>query len=322
MAKISVIMPIYNSSAYLHKSINSVLSQTYTDFELLLIDDGSTDSSLKICEEFREKDKRIKVFHKQNSGVADTRQTGLDAISGEYFINIDSDDYAESELFGSLLKKAESSDADLVYCDYYSGSKSTNEKLFKQSECDNSIALIRNIFAGNCLGSLWNKLIKTDCVRRFGVVFEKSVNYCEDELFILRLLSNNIKISYLNKALYHYVIREGGIVGSRFSSKDSFGQLWKLIDLENELVESLFIEREFINKRLNIKLQMLSSGLFSFDEYQNKVYCSNLDIRHSNRNKIKKMMLILANCKITYRLAVIFAMFKDRIRDLVLFYGV
>src|SRR5690554_7275643 len=115
---ISVIIPVYNSEKYLHKCIDSVLAQSYTNFELILVNDGSTDGSGKICDEYAEKDERVRVFHKDNGGVSSARNIGLKNSSGDYIIHADSDDLMLSGALESLYYEAKQSNSDIVIGNY------------------------------------------------------------------------------------------------------------------------------------------------------------------------------------------------------------
>ena len=121
---VSVIVPVYKAEAYLHKCVDSLLAQTMTDFEVLLIDDGSPDRSGAICDEYAAKDSRIRVFHKENGGVASARQVGIENVRGEYTIHADPDDWVEPTMLEELYAKAKEDDADMVICDYYINIKS------------------------------------------------------------------------------------------------------------------------------------------------------------------------------------------------------
>ena len=116
---ISIIVPIYNVEKYLSRCINSVLSQTFPDFELLLIDDGSTDKSGYICDGYAQKDSRIKVFHIENGGVSAARNYGLDNARGEWITFVDADDWIDKDMYYKLYNEAILSEADIVICDFY-----------------------------------------------------------------------------------------------------------------------------------------------------------------------------------------------------------
>ena len=117
--KVSVIIAVYNAEKFLSRAVDSVLNQTMTDFELLLINDGSKDKSGDICDQYAQQDSRIRVFHQENQGVAKARQVGTDNALGEYVIHCDADDWIESDELSSLYQKAQQESADMVICDYY-----------------------------------------------------------------------------------------------------------------------------------------------------------------------------------------------------------
>lgn len=115
---VSVIVPVYKAENYLCHCVDSLLAQTFPDFEILLIDDGSPDHSGDICDEYARKDSRVRVFHKENEGVSSTRQCGIDNAKGEYTIHADPDDWVEPDMLEELYKKAKEEDADVVICDF------------------------------------------------------------------------------------------------------------------------------------------------------------------------------------------------------------
>ena len=116
--RISIIIPLYNASSYLYHSLNTLLSQSFQDMEIILVDDGSTDESLAICDEYARKDGRIKVFHEAHSGVAHSRQIGLDHAIGEYILYVDVDDQVQPDMISEMYQLAEVQQADMVICDY------------------------------------------------------------------------------------------------------------------------------------------------------------------------------------------------------------
>ena len=117
MSKISVIVPVYKAEKFLSNCIKSILNQTYHDLEVILVDDGSPDSSGQICEEYAKKDNRIKVIHQKNAGVAAARNVGLDLATGDYITFVDSDDYIRPQMYEKMLKCAQNNHCDLVMCD-------------------------------------------------------------------------------------------------------------------------------------------------------------------------------------------------------------
>lgn len=213
MPKISVIIPIYNSQDSLRKVIESFINQTFKDFELLLIDDGSTDNSSNICDEFANIDNRIRVFHQKNQGVAMARQTGINNARGEYSIHADSDDWVENHMLEKMYATAKNKNADIVIANYFTNSEKNKEVLHKQNlESDKCIEILYQIVTGKLFGALWNKLIRHSLYKKFNVQFYMGLNYYEDVLVLIQLLQhNNIRIIHLDEAYYHYCINNASI---------------------------------------------------------------------------------------------------------------
>lgn len=205
LPSISIIVPIYNAEKYIHRCLDSLLAQTYKNFELILINDGSIDNSGKICDEYSQRDNRIKVIHKNNGGVASARQCGIENAKGEYTIHVDPDDWVESNMLEELYNKAIKEKADVVICDFYVEEKDkTTYREEKISEEENTENFLQNILLHKLHGSLWNKLIKLACYKDFNISFVENLNTSEDYLICVKIFMNNVNIVYLNKAFYHY----------------------------------------------------------------------------------------------------------------------
>ena len=211
--KISVIVPIYKAEKYLRKCIDSILAQTFTDFELLLIDDGSPDNSGKICDEYAEKDSRIRVFHKENGGVSSARNMGIESSKGIYTIHVDPDDWIETGMLMALFEKARTEDADMVICDFYHNKKDTEIYMKQQPSSLHHLTVLKELI-NKLHGSCWNKLIKKECYTKYNISFPKELSIREDQYVCLSLCKNPIRISYLPQAFYHYVtdINENSLV--------------------------------------------------------------------------------------------------------------
>lgn len=201
--KISVIVPVYKAENYLHRCVDSLLAQTFQDFEILLIDDGSPDRSDEICDEYARKDKRVRVFHKENGGVSSARQCGMDNAVGEYTIHADPDDWVEPNMVEELYKKAKEEDADMVICDYYEERKGKTLYIKQKPSSLAHETVLCELFQ-QLHGSCCNKLVKRACYSKFGVKFPVELSCCEDLFVNVCLASEKIRIRYLNKAFYHY----------------------------------------------------------------------------------------------------------------------
>lgn len=209
--KISVIVAIYNAEKYLYRCLNSLAEQTFEDYEVLLIDDGSPDSSGNICDWFAKKYPFMRVIHKANGGLSSARQCGIDNALGEYAIHMDADDWVEPTMLEELYRKAEQEDADMVICDYLEIKR--KERYVKQQPTALSPdAVLRDILSGKIQAYCWNKLIRRACYENYNITFPLGLNF-EDLFAICTLCLNDIRITYINKAFYHYdrYINKGSI---------------------------------------------------------------------------------------------------------------
>lgn len=212
---ISIIVPVFNAEKYIRRCINSLLAQTFKSFELILVDDGSTDKCPQICDEYAENDKRIRVIHKNNGGVATARQTGIDVAVGEYIIYADPDDWTDPEMLEQMYNKAKDTDADVVICDFYSTDAAGKDTLHAQKPISSDPhSILKDIVLFHRLhGSLWNKLAKRACYIKYELHFMPCINYCEDVLIWVQLFQHNeVKTAYLNKAFYHYFQGNSGSI--------------------------------------------------------------------------------------------------------------
>ena len=200
----SVIVPVYKVEKYLSGCIESVLNQTFSDFELILVDDGSPDNCPQICENYKEKDERIKVIHKPNGGVASARQVGIDNARGEYTIHADPDDTVAPTFLEELYTEAKKEDADMVICDWYivkeRRSKYASDKISSLSPT----LILDGLLHGAIQGYLWNKLIRRSLYAKYNISFVEGLNYCEDLLVCVKMTLHDIKIAYIKRGLYYY----------------------------------------------------------------------------------------------------------------------
>ena len=200
---ISIIVPIYNTERYLNRCIDSVLSQTFTDFELLLIDDGSTDKSGDICDSYAQKDSRIKVFHKENGGVSTARNYGLDNARGEWIAFVDADDWIDKNMYYEMYNTAVSSRADIVLCsfyEYYGPAKQSLRATLSGDSDKNTI--LRNSMLS--FTALWNMLVHRSLYDTNKLRIPEHIVNCEDFWLTIRLFYYAKKISSIHIPLYYY----------------------------------------------------------------------------------------------------------------------
>ena len=200
---ISIITPIYQAEKYLETLINSIINQTYHDWELLLIDDGSTDGSAEICDRYAQKDNRIRVFHKANGGIASARNQAMDMATGEYLAFADSDDWVEPYWLERLYKTAKEQEADIVVSDYY---EEYPQKTIMRSKDDDSIIVLNRkdalllTFQNKIASYLWSMLIRRDIAQERFAPFRAFEDYAT--LFAWMLHVNRVVL--LHTPLYHY----------------------------------------------------------------------------------------------------------------------
>lgn len=203
MYKVSVIIPVFNSENYLKKCLDSIINQTLNDIEIILIDDGSKDYSLKIIKEYSSKHSNIKYESKKNEGQAIARNLGIEMATGEFLCFVDSDDYIDSTMLEKLYNNALKNSSDIVLCDYIEEYK--NKTISKKSLFINTDNICKNYIvsvAGPC-----SKIIKTQIFKQKNIKFLEN-NIYEDLAVIPTLALYTKKISYCEEVLYHYVIRK------------------------------------------------------------------------------------------------------------------
>ena len=241
---ISIVVPVYNAERYLHRCIDSILTQTFSDFELLLIDDGSKDSSGAICDEYAKEDERVRVFHKPNGGVSSARNVGLDNAQGEWITFVDADDRISADFLKLLVGKA----ADLIV------GKSlhfNSEKTFEEGEIlpsgyfdgkDKVKKFLSQYLVAHILRTPWGKLFRRSLIGADR--FDKTMRIGEDTVFVQRYLLACNSISIEDKALYLYFDEQEKSVKYGMSIEDALYHLNRIIDQYHKLnVKCLHFEK-------------------------------------------------------------------------------
>ena len=205
---ISVIVPIYNTEKYLDKCLSSIKNQTYVDFEVIMVDDGSSDNSAKIAKKFEDSDNRFHLFLQANEGVSAARNRGLSIAMGGYILFMDSDDWIEAEMLETLMHNIEQSEVDISCCQYDHNINNGIEafEIWSKEE-----ALERFLIHKKLNGSLVNKLIKRSLIG--DIKLDTNIKYGEDALFLWKLLLNINRLVITNKVLYHVTLHEDSASG-------------------------------------------------------------------------------------------------------------
>jgi len=208
----SIIVSVYNTEAYLDKCLQSILHQTFTDFEVILIDDGSQDKSAEICEKYAQIDKRILLIHQENQGVSATRNTALGMASAPYIIWVDSDDWIEKNLLAEVKKTIDQTSADIILFDYYIVKNMEYEKhtlQYHEGFLDKQEAMSELSLDEDLRSYLWNKAFKRSLFE--GVCFPDIYRLMEDYYIMHLLFHRASSFYYLPRLLYYYFERPGSI---------------------------------------------------------------------------------------------------------------
>ena len=216
--KISIIVPIYNVEKYLNKCVESIVNQTYKNLEIILVDDGSVDNCPAICDMWAKKDSRVKVIHKQNGGLSDARNFGLDIMQGEYVAFVDSDDYVEKDYIEKLYSAIIQNNADLAVCDYNTVDETYNILDKSKQDLKEKVYNAENKFdylfceTGIQYIVAWNKLYNIEIFKSLRYVKNK---IHEDEYIIYDVINHCKNIVTIRDRLYNYLIRANSITGSK-----------------------------------------------------------------------------------------------------------
>lgn len=318
---ISVIVPIYNIEEYLEKCINSIINQTYDNLEIILVDDGSTDNSGNICDEYKKIDKRIKVIHKANGGLSSARNAGLDIARGDLIAFVDSDDYLESTMYEELKDNMNKFDSDISACDFYKIKKNSKKRAIKIAK-NNEVVFINKEIIYNTIGKYkdlfsysWNKMYKK---KLFDNIRFPNGRVFEDGFIIFDLLEKTKKVSIIVKPLYNYVYRNTSIVNT--------------FDINHfDIVEARNIKIKYLNNKgyynlaLNEKNKKMNSLVINlakmkrykikdkevFNKYYKELLDTNKDVKWKDANKKAKLFKIFRRPYISV-LAIMY-----RVKDLI-----
>lgn len=218
--KISVIVPVYKVEKYLHRCVDSILNQTFTDLEIILVDDGSPDDCGKICDEYAQKDPRIRVIHKKNGGLSDARNVGIDASRGKYIGFVDSDDYIEKDMYEYLYSIITKEFADVAMCDLFHcfAGKEIPRHGCNYYEVTDSVNAIYCVLEGTIASiSVVNKLFQKDLFDHLRFRIGKTA---EDAFIMVDLLAKAHRVVITNCQKYFYFHREDSITTKPFNNRD------------------------------------------------------------------------------------------------------
>lgn len=224
---VSVIVPIYKIPEYLGCCIDSILAQTYHDFELILVDDGSPDDCGRICDEYAESDRRIIVIHKKNGGLTSARNAGLLKASGEWIMHVDGDDWVEPDMLESLVREAQVTEADLVFGDFLR--EGLNGGYYKLPGWSSDKTESMSNYVAYPMTTIWGSIAKRSLYKVNQLKSPEGISYCEDFHLIVRLCYFANKIVNVHRPFYHYRYRPTSIM-SNMSKRTEEDEQWAYQD--------------------------------------------------------------------------------------------
>lgn len=225
---VSILIPAFNVENYLPQCLDSILSQTYQQLQVVVIDDGSTDGTWNVCQDYVQKSPQVEAYHQENNGVGVTRNNLLGKISGELFLFVDADDWIEPDMVSFLVERMYRNDVDMVVCTSTETFESIVPSEYSEQHWDQDTTIREFLRHQQMNGSLWNKLMKTSLIQ--DERFHREISYGEDALFCWHLIQRINGILVTNKQLYHYRMNDQSLSHQSYGSKKQSGHLvWKQI---------------------------------------------------------------------------------------------
>ena len=254
---VSIIVPVYNAKEYLRRCVDSILGQEYTDFELLLIDDGSQDGSGAICDEYAAKDMRVRVIHKENGGVSAARNLAMKNARGTYLQFADSDDWITPDATKLLVRMAEEDGCDLVISDFY---RVAGERVSQKGDIEEDGCMTREQFAAHMMenpadfyyGVLWNKLYRREIIEKHHLQMNAEISWCEDFMFNLEYIRFAERFCVLHAPVYYYVKRKGSLVSQGNSLARTIQMKLTVFEYYHSFYKEVLDEEEYEKKRLQV----------------------------------------------------------------------
>lgn len=265
--KISIIIPIYNGEKYIERCLKSIINQDYEELEIILINDGSTDKSIDILKKFKNIDNRIKVIDKENTGVSDTRNRGIEEATGDYIMFIDVDDYLEENMIKKIINTINKKDIDLIKFNYNittsdgkkeKGNEDYEEYKEKNLDKQNIEHFIDNILLGKVNAYVWTLVIKREIIGN--IRFNKEIGMMEDLLFYINILSKTNNLYIMNDRLYNYFINTESVCNSPKYYYRNFCDMLKVYDL---IINELKNQKQLNENRKKILTFAIIMGIES-----------------------------------------------------------
>ena len=262
---VSIIIPVYNAEDTLPRCVDSILNQTFTDFELLLVDDGSADASGAICDCYAAKDSRVRVFHQANSGVSASRNLALDQARGDYLQFLDSDDWITPDATSCLVRAMEGGPCDMVISDFY---RVVGERVSQKGDIEEDGILTREEYAAHMMenpadfyyGVLWNKLYRRNIVEEHHLRMDPEISWCEDFMFNLEYIRYAEHFRAIQIPIYYYVKTKGSLASQSMSISKTVKMKLMVFEDYHRFFRTVLDDAEYEKCRLKVYRFLLDAA--------------------------------------------------------------
>lgn len=330
--KVSVIISVYNNEFYLRECLDSIINQTLKEIEIIIVNDGSTDNSLEVIEEYAHRDKRIVIINKENEGISKTRNRGLDICKGEYIQFIDSDDYIDNNMIENMYNVATNNELDIVMCGYKRITDNKQYNNLPEIKIDNIIdkkgilGYLTNSYENKLLWFVWRNMYKNELLKLNNIRFKEDLRFGEDSIFNLECFLEAQRIMAVDKCFYNYRYTPDSLTSRKYKSylfnnlntqykeKISIYKKYSLESLMKEDVDKNFIkhllpicignEINNTNNSLTYNIKKMKKYKFVDDIIRNNSIKLLFDERYTLKEKIRFIIIkynLIPLIKIIYR---------------------
>ena len=285
---ISILIPAYNAERTITRCLDSVFSQTVKNYEVIVVDDGSTDSTYAICQSFLSRTDKMKLYTQTNEGISKTRQKLVDLASGDYLQFVDADDWIEPKMIENLNSILLQKRYDIIISDFFVDYIKKTVYSFQKPTSLNTVSLIKDLSSSRLIGALWNKLISSDLLK--GVDFP-NLQYCEDWCICAKLFQKTDLLFYNHNAFYHYDCRSNNSL-VRNITKESFKYRIQYINYLKEIEFDKLHKREFNSQVADIAYTAIVYRIYSKTEFM-EIF-KGISFLNSYVSNYKKLFLVMS----------------------------
>lgn len=313
--KVSIVLPVYNAEKYINKTINSLLNQTLKDIEIICVNDGSKDSTLKIIEKLKEQDDRIRIIDKNNEGVWKARIDGIKQATGNYIAFIDSDDYVEKDFIERLYDNITKNNSDISICGFKRIDEKSGKVLSKEMKYEENKKIEKNYNFEEVITvntALWNKLYKASILKELKEL-KNPPRILEDMMFLAKVYLQTEKITFVDDYLYNYIVREGSAMNTLKQGEIDIIQN-AMLEIKQEYLKSedgkknieILSSMAFLHFGISLMLRISNDANCNFKkEYKDNLKYLNNNFPEWKKTKYLKIIYCLKNKSSNIKLAIV-----------------